>query len=86
MCASPSITLYRLYGCPWCERVVAKLEAMALEYDSVFVPGEHSKRRVIKRVSGTRSAPVIVDSNTGVTMAESANILTYLDRTYGGGE
>ena len=84
MSEDPPITLYRLYGCPWCERVVSKLEAIGIEYESVFVPSEHSKRTVVKRESGGRSVPVLVDTDTGVTMAESGNIVTYLDRTYGG--
>jgi len=78
------ITLYRLQACPFCERVVRKLRAYDLPYESRFVEPMHADRNVVKRVSGARTVPAIVDENTGVTMSESANIVAYLDRTYGG--
>ena len=80
---SVTITLYQLDGCPWCERVVDKLEELDIEYETVWVEALHSKRDEVKRVSGQRRVPVLVDDDTGVTMAESANIVTYLEKTYG---
>ncbi|WP_049928053.1 glutathione S-transferase N-terminal domain-containing protein [Halopiger goleimassiliensis] len=79
----PPITFYRLQACPYCERVARTLQELELEYQSRFVEPLHSKRDVVKRVAGVRSVPVIVDANTGVTMAESANIVDYLEATYG---
>lgn len=82
------ITLYRLQACPYCERVVKTLEDLDLDYHSRFIEAMHSERNVIKRLSGKREVPVIVDTNTGVTMAESADIVKYLYKTYrnGGGD
>lgn len=80
-----SITFYRLQGCPYCERVTRTLNEYGLEYESRFVEPMHSRRDVVKRVSGVRTVPVIVDQRTGVTMAESANIVDYLETTYGEG-
>jgi glutathione S-transferase len=80
---NPSITLYRLQACPFCERVVRKLHEYDLDYRSRFVEAMHSERDVVKRISGKRTVPAIVDENTGVTMSESANIVDYLDNTYG---
>jgi glutathione S-transferase len=82
--SDPPITLYRLQACPFCERVVRTLQEHDLEYRSRFVGAMHSERDVVKRVSGKRTVPAIVDENTGVTMSESGNIVEYLDRTYGG--
>ena len=81
----PAITLYRLQACPFCERVVRTLDEQGLAYQSRFVEPMHSDRNVVKRVSGKRSVPAIVDDNTGVTMSESANIIDYLEHTYGEG-
>ena len=81
--SDPDITLYRLQACPFCERVVRKLEAYDLDYQSRFVEPMHSDRNVVKRLSGKRTVPAIVDESTGVTMSESANIVQYLDSTYG---
>ena len=83
MADSPPITLYRLQACPFCERVVRKLHEYDLEYRSRFVEAMHSERDVVKRISGKRTVPAIVDESTGVTMSESANIVDYLDNTYG---
>ncbi len=82
--AEPPITLYRLQACPFCERVVRKLDEYDLDYHSRFVEPMHSDRNVVKRVSGSRTVPAIVDESTGVTMSESANIVEYLDTMYGG--
>jgi glutathione S-transferase len=79
------ITVYRLQGCPFCERVVRVLEALDLAYDSRFVEALHSRRDVVKRVSGSRTVPCLVDDTTGVTMSESANVVEYLEATYGDG-
>ncbi|MFW5918046.1 MAG: glutathione S-transferase N-terminal domain-containing protein [Haloferacaceae archaeon] len=80
----PVITLYRLQACPFCERVVRVLDEHDLEYESRFVEPMHSDRDVVKRVSGKRTVPAIVDERTGVTMSESGNIVEYLEKTYGG--
>lgn len=80
------ITFYRLQGCPYCERVTRLLEAYDLDYRSRFVEPLHSERGVVKRVAGVRTVPVVVDETTGVTMAESGNIVDYLETTYGDAE
>ncbi len=76
-------TLYRLEGCPYCELVVDELEEMDLDFESVWVEGLHSKRDEVKRVSGQRAVPVLVDDERGITMSESANIVDYLQRSSG---
>lgn len=83
---SDQLTLYRLEGCPFCELVVDELDELGLDYGSVWVEGLHSKRNAVKRVSGQRGVPVLIDRDYGVTMAESANIGEYLGMTYGDAE
>jgi len=83
--ANPDITFYRLQACPFCERVTRTLDELGVDYRSRFVEPLHSKRDAVKRLTGARTVPAIVDERTGVTMAESANIVAYLDRTYGDG-
>ena len=85
MTDDPPITLYRLQACPYCERVVRVLDEHGLDYRSRFVEPMHSDRNVVGRLTGKRTVPAIVDENTGVTMSESANIVQYLERTYGEG-
>jgi glutaredoxin len=76
-----SRTVYRLEGCPYCERVVDRLEELDIEFESVWVEGMHSRRNAVKRVSGQREVPVLVDAERGITMAESERIMEYLEAT-----
>jgi len=77
-----TMTLYRLEGCPYCELVVDRLDELDVDYESVWVEGLHSRRNEVKRISGQRQVPVVVDEDRGITMAESERILDYLDRSY----
>ena len=77
-----TMTLYRLEGCPYCELVVDRIEELDIDYESVWVEGLHSRRNEVKRISGQRQVPVVVDEDRGITMAESERILEYLDRSY----
>ena len=76
-----SITLYQLDGCPFCEKVADALDDHGLDYETIWVEAPHSERNEVKRVSGQRGVPVIVDEDRGVTMAESDNILEYVENT-----
>jgi glutaredoxin len=77
-----AITLYQLDGCPYCEKVADRLDELDIDYDTEWVEAMHSERNEVKTVSGQRGVPVIVDDETGVTMAESARILEYVGKTY----
>lgn len=76
--------LYRHVGCPYCERVVRVVKELNIDIQSRFVVPTHSERGHVKHVSGTRSVPVLIEPETRLTMAESANIVEYLRSTYGG--
>lgn len=78
-----TVTLYRLEGCPYCEFVVDKLDELDVAFDSVWVEGLHSKRNEVKRITGQRQVPVLVDEEFGVSMSQSARIFEYLETTYG---
>lgn len=77
--------LYRHVGCPYCERVVRLLERYDVPFRSRFVVPTHSKRDHVKRISGTRSVPLLVDEAADITMAESDNIVEYVERKEGDG-
>ncbi|SFR57077.1 Glutaredoxin [Halogeometricum rufum] len=76
-----SITLYALDGCPYCETVHDALADAGVEYETEWVEALHSQRDEVKRVSGQRAVPVLVDEDRGVTMGESENIVRYVERT-----
>lgn len=75
------LTLYALDGCPYCEKVHDALEVHDIDYETVWVEALHSDRNEVKRVSGRREVPVLTDEHYGVIMAESNNILQYVERT-----
>ncbi|WP_277541325.1 glutaredoxin family protein [Haloarcula laminariae] len=75
-------TLYQLDGCPYCEKVADRLDELGVDYDSIWVEPLHSERDEVKRVSGQRAVPVLVDEDRGVTMAESDRILEFAERSY----
>jgi glutaredoxin len=76
-----ALTLYALDGCPYCEKVSDALDEHGIDYETEWVDALHSDRNEVKRVSGQRGVPVLVDDERGVTMAESANILDYVEVT-----
>lgn len=79
-----NITLYELPGCPFCAKVIDTLNELDLDYDSIEVPRAHDERTEVKEVSGQTGVPVIVDEDHGVDgMAESDDIVAYLEETYG---
>jgi glutaredoxin len=75
-----TVTLYSLDGCPYCEAVEDALDEHGIDYETRWVEALHSERNEVKRVSGQRGVPVLVDDEAGVTMAESENILEYVER------
>jgi len=79
-----AVTLYALDGCPYCEKVHDALAEQDVAYETEWVEGLHSERDEVKRVSGQRGVPVLVDEARGVTMSESENILAYVERTLAG--
>lgn len=77
-----SVTLYQLDGCPYCEKVADRLDELGVEYETIWTEALHSKRNEVKRVSGQRGVPVLVDEDRGVTMPESDRILEFVERSY----
>ncbi|MFD1569979.1 glutathione S-transferase N-terminal domain-containing protein [Halorubrum laminariae] len=78
------LTLYELEGCPYCAKVKTKLADLGVEYDSVMVPRSHDERTEVEDVSGQTGVPVLVDEANGIEgMAESDDIVEYLEETYG---
>ncbi|MCU4739950.1 glutathione S-transferase N-terminal domain-containing protein [Natronoglomus mannanivorans] len=79
------ITFYELPGCPFCAKVRTKLDDLDLEYDTIEVPRSHGERTQVEEVSGQTGVPVISDEAHDVEgMAESDDIVEYLEETYGG--
>ena len=79
-----NLILYELEGCPYCAKVISKLDELGLEYESRMVPRAHAERTEVEEVSGQTGVPVLVDEEHGVEgMPESDDIVRYLEETYG---
>jgi len=79
-----TLELYTLPGCPYCAKVETKLDELGLDYVEHEVPRSHGQRSEVEEVSGQTGVPVLVDTDNGVEgMAESDDILEYLESQYG---
>ncbi|PSP44034.1 glutaredoxin [Halobacteriales archaeon QH_6_64_20] len=79
-----NLQLYELEGCPYCAKVIDKLDELDMEYESHMVPSSKAERDEVAEVSGQRGVPVLIDEDHGVDgMAESDDIVAYLEETYG---
>jgi len=77
------IILYELKGCPYCAKVIDKLDSLELDYTSVMVSG--TRPQVEELTGGPTGVPVIEDPNTNEFewLNESDDIVEYLEQTYG---
>jgi len=81
-----NLELYELEGCPYCAKVIDKLDELDLDYESHMVPRPHDERTEVEDVSGQTGVPVLVDEEHDVEgMPESDDIVAYLEETYGDG-
>lgn len=74
-------TLYALEGCPYCEAAMAALDDADAEYETRWVDARFSTRGAVKRVSGQREVPVLVDEATGAVLTTPESIDAYVERT-----
>ena len=78
------LKLYETVGCPYCDKVKEKLDELGLDYESVMVPRAHNDRTEVEEVSGQTGVPVLSDPGNDIQgMAESDDIVQYLEETYG---
>ncbi len=78
-----NLILYELPGCPYCQKVIKKLDELGLEYESREVPRSHAKRTEVEEISGQTGVPVLIDEANDVSgMPESDDIVAYLEETY----
>lgn len=75
------LVLYSMHECPGCQEVRSKLAELLLTYVCVNVSRDREKRHQVLAASGQPSVPVLVDH--GKVLISEADILLYLDETYG---
>jgi len=78
------LKLYEFEGCPFCR--LAREALTELDLDVIIYPcpkGGTRWRPEAESVGGKQQFPLLIDDNTGETMYEAADIVTYLRRHYG---
>jgi len=79
------LILYDMEACPWCRRVREALTALHLDADIRPCPkGGQRFRPEAEALGGKQQFPLLLDENTGQHLYESADIVEYLFREYGG--
>lgn len=79
------LELYEFEACPYCRLVREALTE--LDLDAKIYPTPHGGKRFRPKVAamgGKQQFPFLVDPNSRKSMYESADIIDYLCRTYGG--
>jgi len=77
------LDLWSFEASPYCRLVREALCDLELEYRLHNVAKNSPKRDAFVRRSGQMQVPYLVDANTGVALFESADIVRYLETTYG---
>ena len=79
------LELYEFEACPFCRLVREALTE--LDLDEMIYPTPHGGKRFrpkVAKLGGKQQFPFLVDPNSGKSMYESADIIDYLYRRYGG--
>ena len=87
------LILYTKTGCPFCVRVLEKLNELDVSFDERNIADEKNLQELLSR-GGKRQVPFLMDENPplhkategqgrGITMYESGDIIGYLESTYG---
>jgi len=79
------LELWSYEASPFCRVVREKLCELELAHKVITVARGSSKREKLVALAGKVQVPYLVDPNTGAQMFESADIISYLERTYGSG-
>ena len=76
------LTLYVKTGCPFCERTIEKLQDLGLSWQEKNIADAGVADELVAR-GGKRQTPYLIDSERGVEMYESEDIMQYLEENYG---
>jgi glutathione S-transferase len=79
------LQLYEFEACPFCRLVREALTE--LDLDAIIYPSPHGGKRFrpkVAKLGGKQQFPFLVDPNSCKSMYESADIIDYLYRRYGG--
>ncbi|MCA9365806.1 glutathione S-transferase N-terminal domain-containing protein [Candidatus Kaiserbacteria bacterium] len=77
------LTIYLKPGCPFCNKVLATLDTLELEYERKDVTSDEAILNELIEKGGQKMVPYLVDDEKGKAMYESDDIVDYLKENYG---
>jgi len=77
------IELYTTDVCPYCHKVMAALDEANITYETKNVGNDEAARATLLGKGGNMQVPFMIDTDTGTSMYESDNIISYVLQTYG---
>lgn len=72
------LLLYKMDGCPYCQKVIDYLESKSLKYRSLDISDPVNKDELL-HLGGEEQVPFLVDTDHNAKMYESEDIIQYVD-------
>lgn len=72
------ILLYKMDGCPYCEKVLKHLEEKSLKFQSLDISDPVNLDELL-HLGGDEQVPFLVDTDHNAKMYESEEIIQYID-------
>ena len=72
------LLLYKMEGCPYCQKVIDYLEAKSLKYRALDIADPVNKDELL-HLGGEEQVPFLVDTDHNAKMYESEDIIQYVD-------
>lgn len=79
------LTLYYKPSCPYCQRVLRANEMIGAPLMLTDVAADVAAKRTLLEQGGKVQVPFLMDTNRGVSLYESLDIVEYLRQWYGDG-
>ena len=76
------IELFVKVGCPFCAKVLAKLNELKIPFKEKDIYKEEANLRELLKLGGKQQVPYLVDTELDVNMYESDDIVAYLQEHY----
>ena len=72
------ILIYKMEGCPYCNKVLKHLEEKNIEYKALDI-SENANHDALMHWGGKEQVPFLVDTDKNIHMYESSDIIEYID-------
>ena len=76
------LELYQKESCPHSRKVRTRLSELGLSWVAHSAENDTKSAEMLEKISGARQIPFLVDTEKGVMMPESDDIIEYLNEHY----